>query len=243
MSTPSTTDTVLLDDLRVHLKRSARRTLQLEITREGLCQVRAPQHLPRSQILAFLRAHQTWLVTHQAQWAARQAARAAQPRSATWWHLGEAIPIERSGAPGSALQVAPGVTGFVVASDETPAGELAALTRWQQQEAAEVLPDAMRQQVARLAHQVSWPLAPTRLVCQTMRSRWGSCTRAGRINLNTRLLHVPPELMHYVICHELAHRREMNHSAAFWALLEFFYPGARAADRALKQWARRLSSS
>lgn len=49
------------------------------------------------------------------------------------------------------------------------------------------------------------------------RSRWGSCTSEGNLMFSWRLLLAPPEVLHYVVAHEVAHLREMNHSKAFWA--------------------------
>ncbi len=55
-------------------------------------------------------------------------------------------------------------------------------------------------------------------------SRWGSCSSLGNLNFNWRLVHYPPEVIDYVIIHELAHRVEMNHSAAFWRLVKRYDP-------------------
>jgi predicted metal-dependent hydrolase len=65
-------------------------------------------------------------------------------------------------------------------------------------------------------------------------TRWGSCTVSGNIRLNWRLIHYALPLVDYVVAHELAHLREMNHSPAFWAIVESVYPdydGARLALR------------
>jgi len=67
------------------------------------------------------------------------------------------------------------------------------------------------------------------------RSRWGSCTSQGDIRLNWRLIQAPPSIINYVICHELAHLKEMNHSAQYWAIVEGIYPHYKAAEKELKQ--------
>lgn len=57
------------------------------------------------------------------------------------------------------------------------------------------------------------------------RTRWGSCTTTGTISLSCYLMLVPPHLMDYVMLHELAHTREMNHGPQFWALLDSMTEG------------------
>lgn len=51
-------------------------------------------------------------------------------------------------------------------------------------------------------------------------SRWGSCSSRGNLNFNWRLVHYPPDIIDYVIIHELAHRLEMNHSKKFWEIVK-----------------------
>lgn len=70
---------------------------------------------------------------------------------------------------------------------------------------------------------------------RNQRSRWGSCSSKGAINLNWRLIQTPPVVLDYIIVHELMHRREMNHSRAFWEHVAAAYPEYRDAER----WLRR----
>lgn len=70
---------------------------------------------------------------------------------------------------------------------------------------------------------------------RNQRSRWGSCSRAGRIALNYRLIQMPPAVSDYVILHELMHLKEQNHSRRFWRLVESVCPDFRHAEK----WLRR----
>ena len=83
-------------------------------------------------------------------------------------------------------------------------------------------------------------LAPRSIRIADTSSRWGSCSSTGNINFCWKLLLLPQELSDYVVCHELAHLKHMDHSPAFWALAERLMPGAlekRARLKALpEQW-------
>ncbi len=62
---------------------------------------------------------------------------------------------------------------------------------------------------------------------KNQKTRWGSCSAKRNINLNMRLMMAPEAAIDYVIIHELCHLRELNHSAAFWALVESYCPEFR----------------
>lgn len=63
----------------------------------------------------------------------------------------------------------------------------------------------------------------TGLSIRDTRSRWGSCNSAGRLMLSWRLILAPPQVLEYVVAHEIAHLAEMNHSRAFWEIVEDIY--------------------
>jgi predicted metal-dependent hydrolase len=87
----------------------------------------------------------------------------------------------------------------------------------------------------------AWELAAqtrmnvTRVSVRDQRSRWGSCTTAGAISLNWRLILAPESVRDYIIHHELMHLREMNHSQRFWDLVEAVFPGWREAEAWIKR--------
>jgi len=87
----------------------------------------------------------------------------------------------------------------------------------------------------RLLHlAASHGLSVKRVNVRSQRSRWGSCSRRGTISLNWRLIQMPPYVRDYILLHELAHLREMNHSLRFWREVERLCPDYKMA----KSWLR-----
>ena len=76
---------------------------------------------------------------------------------------------------------------------------------------------------------------PVRVTLRDTRSRWGSCTARGELNFSWRLILAPPTVLDYLVAHEMAHLREMNHSPRFWALVHALCPHTDAAEAWLKR--------
>ena len=74
-----------------------------------------------------------------------------------------------------------------------------------------------------------------RITIREQKTRWGSCSSKGNLNFNWKLILLAPELLDYVVVHELAHRREMNHSKDFWKIVEAELPDYRERRRRLKE--------
>jgi predicted metal-dependent hydrolase len=71
------------------------------------------------------------------------------------------------------------------------------------------------------------------------RTRWGSCSVKGTISLNVCGIFQEPDVLRYLLIHELSHTRHMNHSRRFWSLVESLEPDYRRLDRELLQgWQR-----
>ena len=83
-------------------------------------------------------------------------------------------------------------------------------------------------------------LTVRRVSVRNQRSRWGSCSRRGTVSLNWRLVQVPIAVRDYIILHELAHLRHLNHSARFWAEVARLCPDYEVAERWLREHGRQL---
>lgn len=73
-----------------------------------------------------------------------------------------------------------------------------------------------------------------KVTVRSQRTKWGSCSSKGNINLNWRLIKCPRFVQDYIYVHELCHLRHMNHSPEFWALVDSLYPRRLEAERWLK---------
>ena len=76
-----------------------------------------------------------------------------------------------------------------------------------------------------------------RITMRNQKTRWGSCSSEGNLNFNCRLLFVPDRIVDYVVIHELAHRRFMNHSKAFWKEVEKYMPDYKEQKKLLSRFA------
>lgn len=74
-----------------------------------------------------------------------------------------------------------------------------------------------------------------RITIREQKTRWGSCSSKGNLNFNWKLVLFEPELLDYVVVHELAHRIEMNHSASFWAIVESVLPDYKERRKRLRE--------
>ena len=75
-----------------------------------------------------------------------------------------------------------------------------------------------------------------RCAIRMQKTRWGSCSSAGNLNMNLRIYALPPPLMDYIVVHELAHRKVLNHSPAFWSEVAAYYPAYQSAEAELRRY-------
>jgi predicted metal-dependent hydrolase len=92
------------------------------------------------------------------------------------------------------------------------------LKKWYKDQTAKIISERITVLNCRLN------LKYNKVIIRNQRSRWGSCSRKGNLNFNLLLAALPPELIDYIIVHELLHLKEMNHSKKFWQLVETVDP-------------------
>jgi predicted metal-dependent hydrolase len=117
------------------------------------------------------------------------------------------------------------------ATDDAAACQIA-LKRWLTRKAQDHLLDWLK----RMSDETGLSYAAASI--RQQQTRWGSCSWRRLISLNARLLFLPPNLVTYVLLHELCHTRHLNHSQRFWRLVEFYLPDYRKLDRQLRDGGR-----
>jgi len=133
---------------------------------------------------------------------------------------GDAVPVEGQTlivALGTGRSVRPMGDSLLVPGDAAQAG--ARVQAWLRVLARDRLAAACDRYAAALGRPY------TRLTLRDTRSRWGSCAHDGALMFSWRLIMAPPAVLDYVAAHEVAHLAEMNHSPAFWAVVERLHPG------------------
>jgi hypothetical protein len=205
------------------LKRSARRSIGFMIDDDGL-HVTAPRRAILPDIDNAIRAKQRWILTKLHERGERRAKRAE--RAPLVWEDGARLPYQ-GGEITLRLQPAPrSHCVFDPEARELNVGVTAGLSEWQIKERIKLWfqAEAKRLFIERLdfyAPQLG--VTYSALTLSSAGTRWGSCTIGGSIRLNWRLVHYALPLLDYVVVHELAHLREMNHSPRFWAVVGSVY--------------------
>lgn len=116
---------------------------------------------------------------------------------------------------------------------QTEAEDVKKLTAEEIKTLAEQALKLIPQRVEYFARQVG--VTYGRITIRNQKTRWGSCSSKGNLNFNCLLMLAPTEILDYVVVHELCHRKEMNHSKAFWTEVEKVLPDYRQSVQWLKE--------
>ncbi len=222
------------EQLSYQLERRQRRTVGLKITPDGLV-VHAPKRISQSLLDS--------LIAQKADWIQKKLSAVDQNKlPPLQWQDGEQLLLLGNTVTlavmhdtrSRAVNHLPGLLELAMPNHSDGQAIARKVLQWYKKQALTDFSRRLEIFSTRLG--VTLP----KLLLSNARTRWGSCNSKREVRLNWRLLQAPPHLINYVICHELAHLKEMNHSARFWAVVASLYPDYKAAEKELKAWSPRL---
>jgi predicted metal-dependent hydrolase len=176
--------------------------------------------MPLSRIEAFLRESERWITRKLREWSGRRVPSVEWLDGTPLPFKGETIILRLDRGGRNRFELADGELRATL-RDPSSAGVQRAVVGWYKRTA---LPH-LAERTLTLAQVAG--LAPPRVLLSSALARWGSCNARREVRLAWRLVKARPALVDYVICHELAHLRHMNHSRAFWAEVERQCPSWR----------------
>ena len=225
-------------EVAYEFRRGKRRTIGFQVSADGLT-VSAPRWTPMAEVEAVLRAKERWIVTKLSEARERHArlesARIEWREGAQLLFLGEPVvlvldPRQRHGRGGAVLvpsepegegsSVAPSPMALHIGLPQAATAQQLRDTvqAWLMRQARRLFTERLDHFAPQLG--VQWK----KLSLSSADTRWGSASADGSIRLNWRLIHFRPPVIDYVVVHELAHLREMNHSPRFWQHVEDVLP-------------------
>lgn len=207
--------------------RSKRKTIALVVQPDGELLVRAPQRATRKQIDAMLIKHADWIAKKQAEAKARQAVDPLRQftNGESFFFLGQAYQLEFVSGQKPALRL----NGQFQLLKAKQKDAKILFEHWYKKEARAIF----NERVALYAKEYGFDVKQVKL--SSARTRWGSCSSKGYINLTWRLVMAPLEIIDYVVVHELCHLRQANHSKAFWDEVASLMPDYKKRRKWLKE--------
>lgn len=203
-----------------YLRRS--RNIRITISSRGELRVSSPYGVPRSFINGALRERAEWILRKLREFESERR------RGSKLWREGSLLPyldgvLLLQVLPGNGVAKVRKVHGALQVVLPKKLGNDGVRTLaldWYREKALEHIPA----RVEHLAREMR--VKPSRITIRQQRSRWGSCSAGGTLSLNMRLMMTPTAVLDYVLVHELAHLKELNHSRRFWRIVAEHCPDA-----------------
>ncbi|MEX2684497.1 MAG: M48 family metallopeptidase [Candidatus Sigynarchaeota archaeon] len=218
------------------ITRTSRRTIGITIRTDGSIIVRVPRNVVQRQVDDVLAQKKSWIQKKLESMQARERSRPKPPgfkEGDVIPYLGQPLRIAICNGSGKMSRVEATGASLVVCIQQDPSNPIKlqelvreAVIEWYKAQARSILPPRVEALKARLRVQ------PARITIKDQRTRWGSCSSKGNVNLNWRLVLCPLHVLDYVIIHELCHLKIHSHSTTFWKLVASLVPDYKEC----KQW-------
>jgi predicted metal-dependent hydrolase len=216
------------DRWTVRVSARARR-LSVRVYPGGRVEVVVPPGASPAAVQKFVGTHRQWIHRRVADLSTAAAVDHSRPVSIKLPAIGRHYAVEYEHAAGVTARVR--VAGENVIVVRGPLHDERAVTAALRDWLGELAQAQLGTELSKVAAECGLRCGRTQI--RRQRTRWGSCSASGTISLNASLLFLRPQVVRYLLVHELCHTRHMNHSARFWALVESFEPGYQELDREL----------
>lgn len=205
--------------------RTNKRTLSLLVNAKGELIVRAPYNFPEHKIFEFIKEKQDWIIKKQNAVRANSYINQNVVNYNVFLFLGQELtPVISSEVKEFYMEDGRLLIPAKIPSDRI----LPRLERWYRKVAEGVIVDRVNYLAQKLR------LRPKQVGINNNKTRWGVCDVNGNIAINWRAIFLPPNLLDYIVVHELCHLLEFNHTKAFWAIVGNVIPDYQSVRKHLK---------
>ncbi len=222
--------------------RSNRKTLGLEVSLEEGIKVRAPKRLKQARIAELVRQKAPWILKKQSEFA--DVKPSPTPKKFVGGeklpYLGRRYRIKVKNIEGKDVSVKlyQGKfwieVGVEISEDDRREAIRAKLILWYREQALDKLAERVERYQNRIGQE------PNSIKVKEQKKRWGSCSSLGNLNFNWRIIMAPISVIDYIVVHELAHLKHLNHSKDFWQLVEAIVPSYKEKQEWLRVNRKRL---
>ncbi len=221
------------------IKRSSRaKYVRLEVNSETGLTVVIPKSYNLDRIPDLLREKGRWVLSKLAKYSQARSSMAEKELKSgdTVPYLGQDLEVVTQQMQGSADTVKLDRDKLIVGIRANSGRLHLALESWYRMQAGKFI----REKVDKVSADLG--LRYNRLIIRGQKTRWGSCSQKGNLSFNWKLMMVPESVIDYVIIHEIAHLKEMNHTKNFWQLVAQHCPGWRQHKKWLRDHAAELAA-
>ena len=205
--------------------RTDKRTLSLMINAKGELIVRAPYNYPENKIFEFIKQKEDWIIKKQQAIRSNSYINHNVVNYTTFFFLGkELTPLITN----DVKEIMMNDNKLLIPAKIPSEKILGRVEKWFRKVAEEVLVE----RVIYMAKQLR--LRPVSIKTNNNKTRWGVCDSRGNIAINWRAIFLPPNLLDYIVVHELCHLLEFNHTAAFWNIVGNVIPDYQILRKHLK---------